>query len=99
MPCSRRSDHVLGAHVVMRRHDEMRQQRLLDGRRRASSPSSRRQLASDAVRAERAEELELTRRDAFRAPVGQVDDLALPRPSIAACGSSTKLSRPSESQW
>ena len=58
----------------------------------------RRHLAGDAVRPERGEELELAAARGVGAAVGEVDDLALGRPSIAACGSSTKLVSPSESQ-
>ena len=54
-------DHVLGAHVVMRRHDEMRQRQLVAGSRRGRAPRAfdPRQLARDPVRPERLQQVEL----------------------------------------
>ena len=45
------------------------------------------------------EEVELAAARGLGAAVGEVDDLALAWPSIAACGWSTKLFSPSDSQW
>ena len=70
----------LGADVVMRRHDEVRQQRLSAGAARRSPRLERRELARDAVGPERRRELELAAARGFGAAVGQVDDLALPGP-------------------
>jgi hypothetical protein len=49
----------------------------------------------DTVRPDRAEQIELTLPRRLCAPVGQIDDDACSTPSIAACGSSTKLCMPS----
>ena len=69
------------------------------GRRRPALAFQRRDLAGDAVRPEIAQQIELAAPRGLGATVGEVDDLALVAPSIAACGASTKLFRPSESQW
>ena len=75
--------------------DEVREERRL-GRRPGSRRASSRE---DAVGAEVGEERELGGAGGGGAAVGEVDDLALVRPSMAACGASTKLVRPWECQW
>ena len=81
----------------MRGHDEMRQHRL---RRLGGTRSPQRCAISRAMPSGPS----VARMSSCAAPrglgaaIGQVDDVALPQPSIAACGSSTKLFSPSESQ-
>jgi len=62
----------------MRRQVEMWKQWLSTRVARCIASDYFRQLASDAVRAQRAEEFELVAARRFRAVVGQVYDLALP---------------------
>ena len=79
----------------MRRHDEMRQQRLAPARFARKSGK----LGNDAVRTELGQQFHLCGARGLGALVRQVHDLALLGPSIALCGSSTKLFRSSECQW
>ena len=68
--------NVLRAHVVMRRHDEMRQaclRRRLRSRRRQAAASSRVMPSGPSV----AEKFELLAARRLGAPVGQIDDVAL----------------------
>ena len=74
-------DDVLGPHVVARRHDEMRQERLqrrLGRPRRAGLEPG--ELALDPVRPEIAEQVDLPPPRRLGARVGQVDDDALVDP-------------------
>ena len=68
-------EDVARAHVVMRRHDEVRQQSLCWGFAR-----ERRQLGNNAIRTQIVQEVELPGARKFRPLVRQVDDLALYRP-------------------
>jgi hypothetical protein len=68
---------IAGSHVVMRRHHEVRQGRLIA---RCHQRIFRRQLthlAHDPVRSQRGQQVELAATRRFGAPVGQIDDLAL----------------------
>ena len=69
------SEDVARAHVVMRRHDEMRQL----GLRARALPTSAANSRDDAVRTERAQQIELRRARVVGAAIGQIDDLALAR--------------------
>jgi hypothetical protein len=64
-------EHVARPHIVVRRHDEMRQQRLL--RRLGTAETAK--LVHDAVGVERCQEVELRRAGGGGAAVRQVDDL------------------------
>ena len=69
---------VAGPHIVMRRHDQMRQYRLV-GLCRRRGIARRRQpahLAHDPVRPERGQQIELAAARWLGAPVGEIDDLA-----------------------
>ena len=66
--------NVFRANVVMGRHGEKRQARL---QRRFRVAGKQRKLARDAVRTKRTEKFELLVARGFRAPVGEIDDLAL----------------------
>jgi hypothetical protein len=79
-------------------HFEMRKPRLPTWRRRCLPSYDFPEFACDTIRAHRADELELALARRCGTLVSQVHDLALPRPSIAACGASTKLLMPSENQ-
>ena len=70
-------DHVFGANIVVRRHHEVRQQRLHVDLRPRFGIFQPRQLAHDPVRAQRREQVELRAARWRRAPIGKVDDLAL----------------------
>jgi hypothetical protein len=50
------------------------------------------------VGSEGGEHVDLCKAGRFGPPVGKIYDFSLPAPSMAACGSSTKLVSPSESQ-
>ena len=68
-------EDIARSHVVMRRHDEVRQQSL---RRRFSRQRS--QFGHDAIRTQIVQKVELPGARSFSPPVRQVDDLALYRP-------------------
>ncbi len=70
-------DHILGADVVMRRHDEMRQHRRLGRGRGLAIANQCRRLAGKAIGAEVAQQIELAAPRRFGARVGEVDDHAL----------------------
>ena len=89
--------HVLGAHLVMGGHDEMRE-KWLCRRARLRVAGQRRHLRDDPVRAEILQQVELVPPRRLGPPVGQVDDRPWTAPSIAACGASTKLRSPCDSQ-
>jgi hypothetical protein len=75
-----RRQHVARAHVVMRGHDEMGQRKLDGVGRRNGLARSRLdagELARQAVGTERIQKLELGPTGGVRAPIRQVDDLAL----------------------
>ena len=88
--------NILRPDVVMSGQGEMRQCRLrrllLIGWNEACN------FARNAVWAERRQKLDLFAPGILGAPIGEIDDVALLGPSMAACGSSTKLFRPSDSQ-
>ena len=68
-------DHVFGADVVVRRHHQVRQQRLhLRLPRGTFKP---REFAHDPIRPQGRKQIELRTARSRRAPVGKVDDLAL----------------------
>jgi hypothetical protein len=69
---------IAGPHIVMRRHDQMRQQRL-SGPGRQPFVRSRRSthLTHDPVRPQRGQQVELASARGFGAAVGQIDDLSL----------------------
>ncbi len=68
---------VAGADVVMRRHDEMRQQRLVRGGRRRLRIDCG-ELAGDAIGTDPHEQVKLGAAGRCGAAVGQVDDPSLP---------------------
>jgi hypothetical protein len=74
-PC----DHIAAPDVVVCRHDEMRQQRLIGRRLRLLFPASlkSRVFTRNLVRSERGEKIKLGAARCFGATVGQIDDLAL----------------------
>ena len=88
---------VAGSDLVMRRHDQMRQQRLVLRRRWRFQ---RRDLAQDAVGAEIAQQVELTTARGLGPAVGEVDDLAR-RCALRSRHAARRRSSPtrSESQW
>ena len=91
-------DDVVGADVMMVGKRQMGQQGL--GRPAAAAPRShRRRFPRQPVRPELGEQLELGPARGFGAAVGEVERSSpCRRPSIAACGESTKLVSPSDSQ-
>jgi hypothetical protein len=92
-------DDVLGPDIVMVGHDEMRQQGL-SLRSRTFDAVSRQpgKLPFDPIWSELAEMPSCRRREASARRSVRLMITPCSTPSIAACGSSTKLCRPSESQ-
>jgi hypothetical protein len=88
---------VLCLDLVMGGHDEMREHELLRRRWRIDTRYLH-QLPLDPVWSEVAEKVELSPSRGFRAPIVRLTMVPCATPSIASCGSSTKLLRPSESQ-
>ena len=74
-PC----DHIAASDIVVCRHDEMRQQRLVGGRLRLlfSASLKGRVFARNLVGSERREKIKLGAARSFGATVGEIDDLAL----------------------
>src|SRR5665811_1271995 len=72
-------DHIAASDIVMCRHDEIRQQRLVSGRLRSLFPASLkgRVFARNLVRPERGEKIKMGSARCFGATVGEIDDLAL----------------------
>ena len=87
-------EDVARAHVVMRRHDEVRQQSLCRG-----SARERRQLGNNAIRTQIVQEVELPGAGFSARLSVKLTISPCTGPSIALCGSSTKLFRVSECQW
>jgi hypothetical protein len=82
----------------MHRHNQIWQQRL----RRRQGNARHRQFAEfshDPLWPQCRRQVELTLSRGFGAPVGEIDNLALRRTGDPTCGASTKLARPSDSQW
>src|SRR6185312_1684878 len=95
-PC----DHIAASDIVVCRHDEMRQQRLVgEGfaccSRRVSTAEYSRAILSGPSEERRSS---WVRREASARRSARLTISPCPFPSIAACGSSTKLLNPSESQ-
>jgi Hsp70 protein len=85
-------EDVARSHVVMRRHDEVRQQSLC-----RRFVRQRRQFGHDAIRTQIVQKVELLCAGVLSPSVRQVYTISpCARPSIALCGSSTKLFRFSE---
>jgi hypothetical protein len=83
---------------MMVRQGQVRQQRPSGWRSFRAASLQSQQLASGVIRAEGSQNLDLhTARD-LRPPVGQIDDLALPRSVYCSVRLVKRLSRPSESQ-
>ena len=86
-------EDVASPHVVMRRHDEMRQRQLRRGLR--CRPLM---VRHHAVRPKRRKQVELGVARFACAAVGEIDDLALRLAVDCVCGSSIKFVRPSDDQ-
>ena len=86
-------EHVAGAHVVVRGHDEVREFGLC--RRLVRERGI---FARDAVGPECPQQIELRAARAFRAMVGEIDDVALERPVDRAVRFIDKTLRLSEHQ-
>ena len=87
-------DDVFGANIVVRRHYEMRQQGCTSTCVLGSATFQPRELAHDPVRAREESRSSCAQRDVSARRSARLTISPCPAPSIAACGSSTKLCQP-----